>query len=332
MPAAPDYAAAAQQTAAGNLDAARYATKANRVNQETPYGGLTYTHEGTDPDAGWTAKQYLSPAQQQLLNQQNQTSLGLSSLAGRGLGYVDSALSNNITEANLPASMVNAGQTGQDALMARFQPQMEQSRKALESQLANQGIMQGSEAYNNAMTQQSQSENDLRMQAALNGINVGQNAQNQQLQLKTALQNQPLNMLNAVRSGSQVSMPSFTNTPMQATTGGADYLGAAQGQAQYNQGLYNAKVGQQNNMINGIKDAGMAYMMFSDIRLKKNIEKVGELSNGVNIYLFNYKTESDTDKRHLGVIAQELIEQIPDSVHMQDNGYYAVDYSKIGGL
>jgi hypothetical protein len=42
-PAAPDYAAAARETAAGNLAAAQTATAANRVNQVTPYGNLNYT-------------------------------------------------------------------------------------------------------------------------------------------------------------------------------------------------------------------------------------------------------------------------------------------------
>lgn len=245
-PPPPDYAGAATATASGNLDAARAAAAANRVNQVTPYGNLTYTHNGTGDD-GWTATQTLSPQQQALLDQQNKTSLGLSNLADRGLGYVDKALSNNITMDSLPASMVNAGQTGQDALMARFQPQIDQSHKALEAQLANQGITQGSEAYDNAMRTQSQSENDLRMQAALNGINVGQNAQNQQMSLKTALQNQPVNMLNAVRTGSQVTNPTFTNVPQQATTSGPDMLGATGQQNQYNMGLYNAGTASANS-------------------------------------------------------------------------------------
>ena len=56
-PAAPDYSGAAQATAAGNVDAARIATKANRVNQVTPYGSLTYT-QNTAPtfnQAGYNA-------------------------------------------------------------------------------------------------------------------------------------------------------------------------------------------------------------------------------------------------------------------------------------
>ena len=313
-PPEPDYKAAAEAKAAGDLEAARAAAAANRVNQVTPYGNLTYSNSGrkfdqtaydaamsayrdnlaaygSGPqqpaerdtgvfgqtemsegrpvsapvsqmnapvapkiedfytgslDDGWTATQTLSPIQQQLLDQQNKTSLGLAGLADEGLGYVRDALHNNITISDLPASMVNPGQTGQDALMARFQPMIDQSRDALRTQLANQGIMHGSEADSNAWRTQNQSENDLRMQAALNGIRVGQDAQNQQFGLLSALQNQPLNMLNAVRTGSQVTNPSFVNVPQQATTSGADYLGAAQGQNQYNMGLYNSETASNN--------------------------------------------------------------------------------------
>lgn len=254
-PAAPDYAGAAQATAAGDLEAARAQTAANRVNQYTPYGSLTYSQApGYGPDGGWSATQTLAPAQQQLLDQQNKTSLGLSQLADRGLGYVDKALGNNISEAGLPRiTATNAAQAGEAAMMARFQPQMDQSRKALDAQLANQGITLGSEAYDNAMRTQGQAENDLRTQAVLKGIDVGNTEQNQQmalqnqqLSLKTALQNQPINILNAVRSGSQVTNPQFTNTPMQGQTSGANMSGATAAQGQYNQGLYNSQVASAN--------------------------------------------------------------------------------------
>jgi hypothetical protein len=149
--------------------------------------------------------------------------------------------------------------------MSRFQPMMDQSRSALKTQLANQGISEGSEAYTNAMRTQNQGDNDLRIQAALNGINVGQNAQNQQLGLLTALQNNPINVLNAVRTGSQVTNPTFTNTPQQQNAGGTDYMGAAKGNADYAQGLYNSQVAsansQNSSMMGLIGTGAMAYAM-----------------------------------------------------------------------
>lgn len=264
-PPAPDYTAAAQQTAAGNLTAAQQAQAANMTNQVTPYGSLTYSanpsSQNINGNQTYTATTTLSPTQQQLLNQQNATSIGLGNLGQQGLGYVQNAMNNSPTMASLPASAVNAGQTGQDALMARFQPMMDQQTNALTTQLANQGISPGSEAYTNAMRTQDQSNNDLRTQAALNGINVGENAQNQQMQLQTALQNQPVNMLNAVRTGSQVTNPTFGSTPQQATTSGPDMMAAANGQNQYNMGLYNAGVGSANSSNSAAAGIGSAALM-----------------------------------------------------------------------
>ena len=103
-PATPDYTGAAQATAAGNLDAARAATAANRVNQVTPYGSLNYSVTGQDPygNPTWTATQTLSPDQQQLLDIQNQTSLGLGNLQNQGLGYVQNMLSQPFDTSKLP--------------------------------------------------------------------------------------------------------------------------------------------------------------------------------------------------------------------------------------
>lgn len=67
-PPAPDYSSAAKETASGNLDATRAAAKANRINQVTPYGSLTYSQTGSDPDAGWTQTQTLSPQAQAALD------------------------------------------------------------------------------------------------------------------------------------------------------------------------------------------------------------------------------------------------------------------------
>ena len=74
---------------------------------------------------------------------------------------------------------VNAGTTGQEAIMQRLAPQLQRQSAATEQRLANQGIMQGSEAYRNAMTDQGQQQNDLLSQAALQGINLDMSANQQ---------------------------------------------------------------------------------------------------------------------------------------------------------
>jgi len=70
---------------------------------------------------------------------------------------------------------------------------------------------------------------------------------------------------------------------------------------------------------------GSAYMM-SDERLKENITPIGK-ENGHNIYTYNYIGDNVP---FIGVMAQEVMETHPEAVKLMDNGFYAVDYDKIG--
>jgi hypothetical protein len=264
-PPPPDYAAAAQQTAAGNIDAARQATAANRVNQRTPYGNLDYAITGEDPygNPTWTATQSLSPDQQQLLDYQNQTSMGLGRLAGQGLGYVEEMLKTPFDTSALPTTGFNPSQSYQDAYMQRLAPQLEQGREQLQQRLANQGIDIGSEAYDRAMMQQQQRENDLLLGATTQGFGVGQQARQSALQEQAYLRNEPLNTLSAVRTGSQVTGPQFVNSAQQATTAGPDLLGAAQMTNNAQMGAFNAQQAGQNSMTSGLMGlAGAGVMAF----------------------------------------------------------------------
>jgi hypothetical protein len=254
-PAAPDYTAAAQQTAAGNLDAARQATAANRVNQVTPYGNLDYAITGQDPygNPTWTATQSLSPDQQQLYQQQMQTSLGLGNLQNQGLGYVQNMLSKPFDTSTLPQSGINPGETMQDSVMRRLQPQIAQQREMTTAQLANQGIVPGTTAYENAMRMQNQKENDLLTSAVIQGTNTGLAANQQAFGQAGYIRNEPINTLNAIRSGSQVTNPSYiSNVPQQATTQGADLLGASQMGYNAQIGNFNAQQAAQANFNQGL--------------------------------------------------------------------------------
>jgi hypothetical protein len=333
-PPPPDYAAAAQQTAAGNLDAARQATAANRVNQRTPYGSLDYAITGEDPygNPTWTATQSLSPAQQQLLDYQNQTSAGLGRLAGQGLGYVENMLQTPFDTSALPTTGFNPSQSYQDAYMQRLAPQLQQGRDQLQQQLANKGIDIGSEAYDRAMQTQQQRENDLLLGATTQGFGVGQQARQSALQEQAYLRNEPLNTLSAVRTGSQVTGPQFVNSAQQATTAGPDLLGAAQQGYNAQMGAYNAQQAGQNSMTQGLMGlAGAGMMAFSDVRLKQNIQPVGVLANGLTLYSYEYIDEVKLhplagEGMQVGVMAQEVEQVFPYAVKTLDDGYKVVDY------
>lgn len=260
-PPAPDYVGAANATAAGNEAAARVAAKANRVSQYTPYGNIVFSQPNAEDQDIWRADVSLSPSQQQLLDQQNKTSLGLAGLQDKGLSYVKGMLDKPFDQSNLPAQQINAGQTAQDAIMARLQPTWNQKQSALETQLANQGIARGTEAYSNGMRDFNNARTDAEMQAALQGINVGQQARQQGIQEQAFFRNEPLNTLNAVRTGAQVTNPQFSSTPQQQTTTGPDLLGAAQSQGQWDMNNYNQGQASSNNTTSGLFALGSAALM-----------------------------------------------------------------------
>ena len=383
--AVPDYTGAAQATAAGNLDAARAATAANRVNQITPYGSLKYAETGTDKygNPTWTATTTLSPDQQQLYNYDIASSLGLGELQNKGLNYVSNMINQPFSTSTLPelSSQLNAptlqttldnqGMAGWDRanslVMQRLQPQIERQRSRLETQLANQGIMRGSEAYNNAMLDQNQRENDLLNQAQLTGLGAqqqvfgqglqagqfGNTAQQQMLanqvqQAQLANQargqgfqelayqrNEPIKTLNAVRSGSQVTNPNsfYVNAPQQATTAGADLLSAAGMTGNANIAQANAENAQRNAMIQGLFSLGSAGVSkYSDIRTKENIKAIGFLPSGLTVYEFEYKPEWKDIAGHgkqIGVMAQEVEKVLPHAVITLDDGYKMVNYGAL---
>ena len=261
-PAAPDYTGAAQATAAGNLAAAQTATAANRVNQVTPYGNLNYDITGTDPNGNptWTATTSLSDIGQQLLNNQNQTSLGLGSAINAQLGQVQNVMGQGFNP-NLPSTGMNPGQSYQDAYMQRLAPQIEQNRESAQAQLANQGVVPGTKAYENAMRMQQQKENDLLLGATTQGFGVGQQANQQAYNQALTNYNLPLNTLSSLRTGAQVQNPSFVNSAQQATTGGADLLGASQMGYNAQMGNFNAQQAAQQSMNQGLMGLGGAALM-----------------------------------------------------------------------
>lgn len=235
------YIVAAQQTAIGNTAGAERAAAANRVNQQTPYGNVTYTQTGTDAQGNpiWNARQELAPGFQQSLNniQNNIT-------AQTAKPFDATATQNQMATAVNPefAKMGNApelqtsidggGMTGWDRanelLMSRLRPQMEQRSSALSARLANQGIMPGTEAYNRAMLTSNQADNDLMTQAQLAGSQVqnqffnqnlaGGNFRNQALQSQNNMGLQNLGFNNATMQqgfGNEMARTASNNMALQ---------------------------------------------------------------------------------------------------------------------
>ena len=63
--------------------------------------------------------------------------------------------------------------------------------------------------------------------------------------------------------------------------------------------------------------------LFSDARIKENLRPVGQLFNGLTVYAFNFPGEAVT---RIGLVAQEVQQQIPQAVSQTEEGLLMVDY------
>ena len=94
-------------------------------------------------------------------------------------GFGGPPLQTQLDLSQVPQMPINPGMTGQEAILSRLQPSLDRQRTSLQTQLSNQGLVPGSEAYTNAMTDFGNQENDARQQAILQGLTLDTNANNQ---------------------------------------------------------------------------------------------------------------------------------------------------------
>jgi hypothetical protein len=189
QPAAPDYTGAAVAQGQANIEAARTSARLSNPNIVGPYGTQQISYEGDQP----TVTQTLNPNAQAALESQQATQKALADLGLQGTttaqnvmgqafsptgGPLQTSLSapgavqSSYDMSGLAQMPVNAGTTGQEAIMARLQPALAQQRSAKETQLRNQGLVAGGEAYDADMRNLGYQENDARSQAALQGIGL----------------------------------------------------------------------------------------------------------------------------------------------------------------
>lgn len=215
-PATPDYKGQAVATA-----------NSNKFNEVGPNGSSAWTiRPGADPSnpqpGDYIRTTSLSAPQQGLYDQQ-----------------IKNQLSTGLAGADALKDINNAGdiKATQDALYRRatqyYDQNFDRSQSALETKLQNQGLTQGSEAYTNALTQFGQGKNAAYADATDRAIAGADSTRNANLNS------------NVNRLASLLSM-SRGDTPQQAGMGGgADLLGATQGQ--YNSQLAGVNASNANS-------------------------------------------------------------------------------------
>lgn len=236
-----------------NRDTALTQSQLNMVDQQGPYGSLTYTQNGnntfvdsqgrTVTTPKYTATTSLSPEQQKILEQTQAANLNLGTIANERSAFLKDYLAKPFdVNAETEKKIYDLGASRLDP---RFEQQLEQQR----TQLINSGIRPGTAAFTSAMRDFEANRNDAYNQLALTG-------RQQAFQEASYERGQPLNEISALLSGSQVQAPQFVNTP-QTQVGGVDYTGLVNNK-------YNADVQRSQAKMGGLFGLAAApFGMFS---------------------------------------------------------------------
>lgn len=321
--AAPDPVATANAQTASNKSTAITQAELNHTDQTNPTGSSTWQQIGTNADGTPRFQQTtsLSAPEQGIFNTNETTKQNLANIGSTQSAKMGALLNTPFSvDQSIADKITSLGKTNLD-------PQWAAATTKQQSDLANQGIMPGSEAYDNAM----RSFNASKSQA-YNNLYLQGDAQAEQESL--ANRNQPINEISALLSGSQVATPSFQSTP-QTSVAGTDVAGITQNayldanqQAQQSVAANNAMMGGLFGFAGTGLQAG-AYMYgpgkSSDRRLKTDISRVGTLPNGLPVYLYRYKAGGPFE---IGLMAQDVEQVRPHAVVTGADGYKAVRYEE----
>jgi hypothetical protein len=291
-PQPPDPAATISAQQAANSQSALQTAELNRVNQTTPLGTNSWSMNGTYADGTpiYSENISLSQPEQTLFNLGNTGAINKAQTGINMENQVANAYANPINTAGIPQitgqianqSTPDLVKQAQDAAYKSqtqyLDPQFAQQQEALQSQLANQGIAQGSAAYNTAMdnfSRQKQAAYQSAQNAAVGqgdleqNVLFGQGAQQANLQNAAsqqamsqlfALRNQPLNEYDALMSGTQVQQPNFPNAPYTGVNP-TDVAGIINQGYQNQVGYYNAQMAPFNSLFSLGGSLGAAAIM-----------------------------------------------------------------------
>lgn len=319
-PKAPDPAETAAAQGQWNSFTAQQTQAMNMVNQNSPWGSLTNTVTGTqtiiDPNGKpiqvpqYTQNVTLSPTQQAIFDKGQETELSLANIANEQVGKV-----GEILDTPFEFNNQSAADWAYDLGASRLDPRFAQEEEALRTRLANQGIRQGTPAYDSAMRSLSEGKNDAYNQLMLTG-------RSQAFNEALTTRNQPLNEIIGLMSGTQIQNPTstFAQAP-QVGVGGVDYTGLVNQKYQADMNAYQAKMGG----LFGLGASLIKAIPWSDRRLKTDIKRVGKLDNGLGVYSYRLKGDSHYQ---IGVMAQEVAEIHPDAIVNDPSGFMRVNYER----
>jgi hypothetical protein len=278
-PKAPDPNVVSQAQTQSNQETAAYNAALNRTNTYTPAGSSEFTVTGTDPSGAPIYRQdvKLAPDAQALYDQQMAQSRQLGNTAQNMMGRVDASMATPLDTSTAPKlfgadDLLGARQQTQDAIYNRqaayLDPQWQQREEQFRTRMANSGITEGNEAWQNAKFDEDRARSFDYGQARDAAIGAGaaetstladisgrQRAQTmQELYANRAL---PLNEFNALRSSSQVDMPQFEGAAG-VNSANTDVSGNMWNAYQAQLDRYNAQQAQSNAIMSGLFGLGSA--------------------------------------------------------------------------
>lgn len=254
-----------------------------------------------------------------------------------GQNVINQQLGNQATQQNFNNAL--ATQQAQNQAIAQNFGQNVTSQQ-LANAAAGQNYQQGmnTQAAQNAALLQNQNIASQQQQLAnaaqlqqynqnLGSAQFANNAASQSLQTQLALRNQPLNEITGLMSGSQLQMPQFqgyspTNIAPAPIFAGAQAQGAA---ALQNYGIQQSGANATTSGLYGLAGAAAPFV-FSDRRLKSNIERISTHKLGIGLYEYDI-----FGKRQQGVMADEAEKVMPEAVLMHPSGYKMVNYGLLNG-
>ena len=291
----------------------------SQPQQFNPYGSVTSSIIGYGPGGVpiWGTQTNLSPVEQGLFN----TQTGTQALAGQqGQNLIGGAGYGNYSPTDVIGSETSGIQGGlMGGWLESQAPWYLTQSQQLDTQLRNQGLAPGNPAYDNAM------KNLIQGQTA--GV-AGAASQFQPQAFSEAqnLYTLPANLGLQLAGYGQFASPT-SQLVQQAPLSTTDYSGIVNQAQQAQMQAYAAQQAANAQMISGLFNAvGTAAGGYlrgpstSDIRLKYDIETVGQTSKGLRVYTFRYKGDK---AKYIGVMAQDAKLVYPELV-VEIEGYLYV--------
>jgi len=278
-------------------------------NPTSPYGGGSpYGVGGTALGAGaplYTQTTSLAPQFNSLL-QQGINPAGIPQLSGE----------------DLTPQIQNTQNAVYQQTMGYIRPEQQLASEQLNSQLAAEGLMPGSDAWNNEQARLGRQQAFQTNQAAAGAVTAGEQELanlyglgGQTLEAQIARQQAPIQEFNMLQG--QPATPSTAMTPDISNAFNQQYQGQLAG--------YNANVASQNANMEALASLAMMGIFLSDERLKSDIKREGTLPSGPGVYSYRFK---GSPERELGVIAQEVEKTYPHAV-FNLGGVKAVHYGAL---